>query len=288
VKVERITFEFISEKTRTPDRAESRIPVFITVRPNSELLTEYIDSGQEEGIKVQLKGKILERIREWAMGPEEGPASWVELNQTHLEAVSVLVKKIAGNSLTPIPSYAQLVPTWIWLRYYALPRPKVFLKNEEPWAANDWRRIRDVLTEIESVHGFGAVRNLETAVEARRGEIDALRTGAGRVILRDLGVRLERLNIGDIDVLGKVAEQAENQAKEEQERQAEVLELQHFIERVQALMANPPTGPGLTREQAIEQVQMSLGQLKKEARAQSIALDPATATLVAAILGRWK
>ncbi|OGI73694.1 hypothetical protein A3D42_00545 [Candidatus Nomurabacteria bacterium RIFCSPHIGHO2_02_FULL_41_18] len=284
VRVERITFQLVSEKTRTPDRAESRVPVFVTVRPESTLLTEYVDSGQEAGVRGQLEGKIFERIREWAMGPEEGPANWVELNQAHLEAVSVLVKKIAGNSLTAIPPYAQPVPTWIWLRYFALPRPTVFLKNEKPWAANGWRRVRDVLAEIERVHGLGAVRTLEIAVEARRAEIDALRTGAGKVILRDLGVRLERLNIGDIDALGEVGRQAEQEAKEVQERQAEILELQHFSERVQALMAAPPAGPGLTREQAIEQVQLALGQLKKEARTQGFALDPATAELVARIL----
>ena len=68
VKVERITFEIISEKVRTPDRAESRIPVVLTIRPLPRLLTEYIDSKQEDGVKHQLTGKIQERIREWPMG----------------------------------------------------------------------------------------------------------------------------------------------------------------------------------------------------------------------------
>lgn len=288
VKVERVTFELISEKARTPDRAESKIPVTITFRPLGNHLTEYINSGQENGVKEQIRGKILERLREWAMGPEEGPADWRELNQAHLEAVSVLITKIARNSLTRIPDYAQEVPTWIWLRYFARPRPTKHLKNEEEWAKNNWERVRNILAQIENdpTLGAAAVAALKTAVENRRKEVDALRTGTGTIVLDDLGVQIERLNIGDIDTLGETGRQAELQAKEEEERAGQTLELKHFSDRVKELMERPPRGPGLTREQAIEQVQMALGQLKKEARTQSLALDPATAQMVAAILGR--
>lgn len=286
VKVERITFEIVSEKTRTLDRAESRIPVFLTIRPIPELLTNYIDSGQEEGVKLQITGKVLERIREWAMGPEEGPSDWIELNQSHMEATSVLVKKIASNSLTPIPEYAQPVPTWIWLRYSAQPQPTVFLKNELPWAENNWQRVRDVLTEIEHVYGPAGIHELEIAVGKRRQEIEALRTGTGKIVLDDLGVMLERLNLGDIDVLGEVGKKAEQTAKEVQERQAEVLELEHFIERIKALMVLPPEGPGLTREQALEQVQLSLGKTTKVIDAKTISFDQPTAEVIGAILGR--
>ena len=218
VKVERITIDIVSEKTRTPDRAESKIPVFLTVRPIPEFLIEYIDSGQESGVTHQLTGKILERIREWAMGPEEGPANWIELNQSHLEAVSVLVKQIAGNSLTPIPENAQPVPTWIWLRYFSQPQPTKFFKNEESWADNNWEKVRKVLEKIKEESGEEAVQTLKIAVGKRRKEIEALRTGSGKIVLHDLGVWLERLNLGDIDVLGEVGKQAENEAKEEQDR----------------------------------------------------------------------
>ena len=289
VKVERITFGIISEKTRTPDQAESKVPITITFRPLGNLLTQYIDSKGEDGVKEQIEGKIRERIREWAMSPEEGPVNWVELNQARLEAVSMLITKIARNSLTQIPDYAQEVPTWIWLRYFAKPRPMAILQNEIPWEENSWQRVRRVLTKIKRKHGgAGAITALETAVENRRKEIEALRTGTGNITLDDLGVQIERLNIGDIDVLGEVAKQAELKAKEKEEKDGQRIELEHFSEQVQALMVAPPKGPGLTREQAIEQVQIALGQLKKEARTQAIALDPATAAMIVAILGGKK
>lgn len=283
VNVERITFEFVSEKTRTPDRAESRIPVLVTVRPLSDHLIEYIDSGREKGVREQLQGKIMERVREWTMGLEEGPADWVELNQAHLEAVSVLVKKIAYNSLTPIPQYAQQVPTWIWLRYYNQPRPTVFLKNEKLWGKNKWYKVRKILDEIESTHGLQAIEDLKVAVEGRREDIDALRTGTGKIVLHDLGVRLERLNLGDIDVLGEVGKQAEGEAKEEQERQKEELELKFVKERIEEFMS-PPLN--YTREQARDIVQVERDKVVRAIDDKQISFDATTAQIVANIFGR--
>lgn len=293
VKVERISLEIISEKTRTPDRAESKIPVFLTIRPISKppcsdcpsLLIEYIDSGQEEGVRKQLTGKILERIREWAVGPEEGPVDWIELNQSHLEAVSVLVKQIAGNSLTVIPEYAQPVPTWIWLRYFAQPQPTKFLKNEDPWAKNDWQKVRAVLDVIEHDRGFEAIQDLKVAVEGRRKDIEALRTGAGKVVLRDLGVMLERMNLGDIDVLGGVGEQAEGEAREEQERQKEEKELEFVRKRMKELM-RPPFN--FTNAQARDIVQTERGKVVRTIDDKQISLDATTAQIVATVLGGRK
>jgi len=282
VKVERITFEIISEKTRTPDRSESKIPVFLTVRPIPELLINYLDSGGEKGVEHQLKGKLLERIREWAMGPEEGPADWIELNQSHLEAVSVLVKQIAGNSLPLIPYYAQEVPTWIWLRYFSQPRPTKFLKNEKPWAENDWQKIKDILRSIEENEESKAIVELEKAVRERRRAIEALRTGSGKIRLTDLGVVLERLNLGDIDVLGEVGKQAEGEAKEEQERQKDALELRFVRERIEELLL-PPFN--FSPADARDLVQIERGKVVKAINDQKISLDATTSEIIAKVLG---
>lgn len=285
VKVERITFEIVSEKTRTPDRAESKIPVFLTGRPIPELLVNYLDSGGEKGVEHQLRGKILERIREWGMGPEEGPATWIELNQSHLEAVSVLVKQIAGNCLPVIPDYAQQVPTWIWLRYFSQPQPTKFLKNEKPWARNKWKKIKEVLKSIEESKGVAAIEKLEKAVEQRRKAIEDLRTGSGTIVLQDLGFMLERLNLGDIDVLGDVGKQAEGEAKEEQERQKDALELKFVRERIEELML-PPFN--YTNAQARDIVQTERGKVVRAIDDKQISLDATTAQIVATVLGGKK
>ncbi|MDP3901417.1 MAG: hypothetical protein Q8Q37_00365 [bacterium] len=269
VKVERFTFDVTVARGRTPDRAESKIPVQITLRPCATHLMEFIDSGSESGVIAQLTGKIQERVREWAMGDEEGPATWEELNQSQLEGTSVLVKKIASNSLSEIPDFAQGVPTWIWLRFFSQPRPTKLLKNEKVWAGNDWEKVRNVLDSLNDEQQTG----LKTAVDGRRAQISALRTGKGKILLDDLGVTLERLNIGDVDVLGETGKTAELQAKEEQERQGEKMELNFVRERIKELMS-PPFN--FSSEKALEVVQTERGKVKKEIRANDISISPGT------------
>lgn len=269
VKVERITLDVIVEGVRTPDRAESKVPVTLTFRPVPELLIQYIDSGKEDGVKKQLGDKIQERVREWGMGTEEGPANWIELNQSQLEATSVLIKKIAGKSLAIIPNYAQEVPTWIWLRYYSKPQPMVFLENEKTWAKNGWAKVEDVLRMLQPEE----VEKLETAVKSRRKQINDLRAGLSKIIvIKDLGIAIERLNIGDIDVLGEVAKQAENEAKENQERKGEALELQHLIEQVGELKKTL----NCSSEQALEIFQTERGKVTKNIKEKKWSIAPET------------
>ena len=277
VKVERIPFTVVAEKMRTPDRANSKVPVFLTIRPYPQKFIEYIDSGGEEGVKNQLTGKIQERVREWAMADEEGPADWKELNRSRLEAVSVLVTTIARNSLSQIPLYAQEVPTFIWLRYYSRPQPKKFFKNEEEWGKDNWAKVREALKRISEEQGPEAEVMLKEAVEARRREIGALRAGNGTIIIEDLGVMIERLNIGDIDVLGGVGEQAEKEAREAEEREGEALELRHVGARIKELM-DPPFN--YTPEQALEIVQTERDKVKKTIEEKKISIAPETRGLI--------
>jgi hypothetical protein len=277
VKVERVSFEVVSEKTRTLDRSESRVPVFLTFRPLPERLIEYLNSGKEEGVKKQLSGKILERIREWAMNPEEGPSDWIELNQSHLEAVSLLIKKIASNSLTEIPDYAQEIPTWIWFRFFLQPQPLVFLKSEKQWSDSNWGKVRKILRTMSN----SQISELKNAIEKRRKEIENLRTGIGAIELTDLGVTLERLNIGDIDVLGEVGVQAEGEAKEEQERQKDERELKFVRERIKELM-DPPFN--YTNAEARDIVQTERGKVKREIADKHYSLDSSTVTALGAIV----
>ena len=289
VKVERVTQEVTLENTRTPDRAVSRVPISLTWRPVEELLINFIDSGQEKGVREQLNGMVQEKIREWAMSDEYGPATWVELNKSQLEAVSVLISAIAGKTpadIAPIPLKAQLVPTWIWLRYFSQPRPTILLQNEKPWAepvdeSGEWKKIRKVLDTLNE----DEQKELEKSVDNRRDKIKNLRRGNGQIIINDLGIRLERLNIGDIEVLGKVAENADQEAKEEQQRKAEGLELQFVRERITELMA-PPFN--YTRAEARDIVQTERGKVVKAIDDKHITLDATTAEIVARVLGGRK
>lgn len=84
----------------------------------------------------------------------------------------------------------------------------------------------------------------------------------------------------------KVSDDIALRLREERQREGQRVELRHFTDRVTELMASPPTGAGLTREQAIEQVQLALGQTTKATDAKTLAIDPAAAEIIARILGR--
>jgi regulator of protease activity HflC (stomatin/prohibitin superfamily) len=255
INMERVTFSVIMETAMTPDRTFSKVPITLTYRKNKDRLCEFINSGKDEGVQKQLHGKIEERIREWCMDNEGGPADWIELQKSHLEGTSILAKKIAGNSLKEVPKFAQDIPTWIWLRYYSQPRPTVLLKNEKAWGEK-WEKV----SEFENTLKTNEVNELKVQVEERRNQIDKLRTGTGTIEVQDLGIIIERLNIGNIDPLGDVALAADKEAKEEQERKAEALEIKYVIERIEQFM-NPPCN--FSAEQALEAVQTERGKVPK-------------------------
>lgn len=268
INMERVTFTVTMETAMTPDREFSRVPVTLTYSKNKDKLYEFISSGKDDGVQKQLYGKIEERIREWCMDSDGGPVDWIELQKSRLEGTSVLAKKIAGNSLAEVPYFAQDIPTWIWLRYYSKPRPTVLLENEKAWGEK-WEKV----TEFEASLGIDKVNELKVEVDKRRIQIDKLRTGTGTIEVADLGIIIERLNIGNIDPLGDVAEAADKEAKEEQERKAEALEIKYVIERIKQFMEAPCF---FSAEQALEAVQTERGKVPKTIQEHKLNISPET------------
>lgn len=283
VKVERITFT-IETVVRTPDRANSKVPIVLTIRPDSEYLIEYIDSGEEEGAKTQLIGKIQERIREWSMSQEEGPMDWRELNRSQLEAVSVLIRAIAGKeNLVEVPKYAQNVPTHIWMRYFSKPRPtKLYFMNEQDWMGEDgkWQRVEDEFPKIakEQQRPVEDIKKeLEEVVQKRREQITALRVGTGDIRIPDLGIKIERLNISDTEVLGEVAKKADTQAKKREEGEADNIELEYVRKRIQELISSPFY---YSKEEAKEIVQTERGKVAKTINESKWNISPETRDMI--------
>jgi regulator of protease activity HflC (stomatin/prohibitin superfamily) len=104
---------------------------------------------------------------------------------------------------------------------------------------------------------------------------------------KNWGIKVLRVVIASIEPAdSEVMKDLELKRREELQREGQKVELMHFIERVNELMASPPNGAGLSREQAVEQVQLALGKASKTIDAKTITLDKTTAEIVAAILGR--
>ncbi|OGG37484.1 hypothetical protein A2110_02705 [Candidatus Jorgensenbacteria bacterium GWA1_54_12] len=235
VGVKRVNFE-VSVTTRTPDRAPVKVVVSLTVRPLSEGLIQYLNSGGENGVRSIFEGHVEERIREWVEGTHEGPMDWRELYRGKLEMASVLAKRIAGNGSTipGIPETAQGVPTHILLLFFSKPRPShdSLARNEKPWAEDDWARVREV---VEKGLSDTTKKEIADAVEARRKKIQDLRAGSGKIEIPDIGIRLERLNITDVEVMGDVKKAADAAAREREEGDGEKRELRRVMDRIEDL-----------------------------------------------------
>lgn len=291
IKMERINFSFLSKKTRTPDKAESEIPVSGTFIPHINLLEQYINSGKEVGIQKQLESKIMERTREWCMGREEGPATWDELNEAQFEATSILIRKIVGDSFEELnsllaqglikeenclvriePKEAQQVPTWVWFLRNSRVIPTKFLTNENIWVENDWQKVKNVENLIFNKYGEPGIIRLKESIEKRRIQIEAIRSGNGKLVIPDLGIILQRLNIGDINVLGEVAKAAEQQAKERMEQRADKTEIKNLIARVKEIILEIGCSP----EKALEVFQTERGKVTKNIEEKNFGISKET------------
>ncbi len=278
IEVKKISFVVTSATTRTPDGAMSKVPVNVVIRPADKFLMNYQNSGGEQGVTVILTHTIEGRVREWADGDQEGPTTWQELNQSRMEAVIILAKKIVGDQLPQVPSFAQHVPTWIWLRFFAKPRPTAHkcLTNEKFWMENNWEKVQDVLRQIKADHGKPGLVMLKQAVDKRREEIEKLISGKGKIVIESLGVTLEQLNLGDIDVLGEVAKKADAAAKEELDKASEEKELTHMAKRINKMKKKESEGGAeLSQAEAIEQVDLSTGKATKTIQEHKVTIDPA-------------
>jgi len=236
VNVERKSFE-IKTTTRTLDRAEVEITITLSLRPLNEHLLEYENNDGFEGVKKHLSGEIEERVREWAEGIQEGPRDWREIYQAKLETTSILIEGVARNQFTKIPEEAQEVPTHIWFRYFSKPRPEIneLMANEKKWAENDWEKVKLVAEKLD-----WRLQKLQEAVEMRKLEIQKIRSDQGELEIMDLGIRLERLNISNVRVIGEAAKAADQQAKEREEREAEILEMEHVKNLIDQLKRQFP------------------------------------------------
>lgn len=100
------------------------------------------------------------------------------------------------------------------------------------------------------------------------------------------GVEIIEVIIPEISPDPEVAKDLALQERENLQRKGQTVEISHFEEMVKKLMRPKPRGVGLSREQAIEQVQLALGKASKTIDAKTIALDSATAGIITTVLGR--
>lgn len=96
--------------------------------------------------------------------------------------------------------------------------------------------------------------------EEEKEIIRKIRLGDGVQPIPQLGITLNRLNIGEIKPKGELARAAELLVKEEKEREGEKIELYHAMDRVKEIMESL----GCSYTQAIELFQTERGKVSKK------------------------
>jgi hypothetical protein len=261
VNVEKKNQDLPAETVRTPDLAVLEIPISLTWTPgtpekkdkrNGEFLINYLNSGGEEGVKDILADIVRERVREWAIAVREGPQTFKEAISAQEDAVEILIKAVAGEELEKIPSS---VPTTILFKYFDTPQGMPTESEKKMWLKN-WKKVDEILKSESRTE-------VEEKVEERRKIIKEIRKGNGVQPIPQLGITLNRLNIGDITIKKgtQLEVAAEKEVKEKREREAEIVELDHVGERIGKLMG-PPWD--YTRQEARDIVQTERGKVEKK------------------------
>lgn len=146
------------------------------------------------------------------------------------------------------------------------------INNVASW--EDVLKMREDLVAMIAAHVLGG-QWAELDKTARFAIANGLRQGNGLLKIPNLGIVLNRLNVTAIAPKGRLAEAAEQEAKEKQERRGEVLEMEHVSSLLKGL-----TGLGFSNEQALEIVQTERGKIKKDMREVKLNVSQETRTMI--------
>jgi len=197
------------------DMAEVEISTSLTWRPDADNLVEYLNSGEEAGIKTILADMTEEAVREFAADPGREPYTWESAVKMRTDFLAEIVLKIMG---------------------------------QDP-----------------------ALISLEEKKEVAR----ELGRGNGKLKIPTLGIVLNRVNVTSIKPKGELAKAAEKMAKEERERMAEKVELEHVAQRIEALKML-----GFSNEQALEVIQTERGKVTKTISQSKLDISPETRAMI--------
>ncbi|MGB9743182.1 MAG: SPFH domain-containing protein [Minisyncoccales bacterium] len=283
VKTVKINQDLPPQIVRTPDYAELEVKVSITwtpgitkkeasAREKAEALIEYLNSGEENGVKTIIEDIIKDRLRSWAFSEEEGPTNWQEAIGARDDAVAVLLKAILGEDL---PSIESTIPLPVLLKYFSKRQP---LASEKKWGGEnkDWQPLEEELKKLPKEER----KKLQKQVEERQAIIQKIKQGDGLLYKRALGITINRFTINEIQLRGKVAEAVEAAVREKYEQEADTIEIMNVLARVNELMKNLKISP----EQALEIVQTERGKVDKKIQEGKLNISPETRQMIENLL----
>ncbi|MFA5386501.1 MAG: SPFH domain-containing protein [Candidatus Paceibacterota bacterium] len=240
--------DFPIKDLRTPDNVPIEVPISLTVVPDGKNLIQYLDNGGENGVFTILEEILEEKGRMWTRAVGEGPADYDEAMSAGEEAVEILIKALAGEKIKKINSP---FPTNSLFKYFNTP-PKPPTKYEENSFGTNWEKIEEwheALSQEEKAQ-------LKEELAVRKKIVTEIRQGNGGILLQQLGVKLVRLNIGEIKPTDEFAKDADLAAKEEKQAKGEMVEITNVGNLVKTLKG---LIPGISDEEALKTVMAERG-----------------------------
>jgi len=277
VKMEKNNKDLLEQIVKTPDYADLGFNVSLTWTAGSwiedqkrqgDLFFAFLNSGGKEGVEKITVDVIQDRLRVWAFSGEEGPANWQEAMGAKDDAIAILIKAVLGDDIPGIPS---AIPTSILLRYYNVPRKPPLEYQRRVWGkktknGSEWEGLEQ---ELDKLKEQNKTSDLEKAIRERQEIIAKIKQGNGHFISNALGITLHRFTITNVQLKGEVANAVLRRPQEQQEREAEKTEMDHFMERVDELR-----GKGFSNELAAEITQITLGKVTKTVQEKKGSVSP--------------
>lgn len=222
------------------------VEIAVTWRPDSSsaqaLLKfhDYSHGGHPEEINDFLKEIIVERARNYANSPVEGPKTIEELVRCTRGINHAILKTLGADE---IPSCSSKVPTEVLMDWMHHPSGPSIASFSELWGEH-WERVNEIV-EREGKE------KVKEEVRERMRLLSKVSSGRGEVRVQWLGIVIEKIAVDEIKEPADLANARLFKKKAKEQNEADKIRLLALRKRLAAFMGVAPDKVQLAREQAL-------------------------------------
>lgn len=292
VKVEEITDNSEVKVILPGDKAPVVLSYGYALAPdakNTEMLRMFIESGGEEGVKIQVKQEFDSRIREFLASSDQGPRTFAEAQGIREEVAAVLFRSLVDYDEAQQISFDKdhhirvPCPTSTLLKYFRQPQgspnkaEEKYYGRKDPKCDSEWEQLDLEMAE----HTPEEREEVRHQVEERRNDIRNVLSGNGDKRKSGLGIILRLLTIQEVmptdpDHLKALAGKATELAESEKEK----IEMKHAKEEIRGAKLDLE----ISSREAREFFQTQTGKVKKSVDEKVFSVPEETGTMIGKIL----
>jgi len=241
LEMKNITLTTPTDHIQTPG-----VKIAVTWRPDFDTAGsmlayhDYSHGGHPQEISDFLEEIIVERVRQYANSPVEGPKTVEELVISTEGINHAILKTLGQDDLKPCSS---AVPTEVLIDWYKYHTGSFRQSFREDWG-DRWEGVEEVVTR----EGRDKIR---AEVKERISKLNSVVRGGGNLRVKWLGIVIEKIAVDEIKEPAALATARLLQKQAQEQNNAEQTRLNALRERVAEYMGVPAKEVKLTREQAV-------------------------------------